>query len=73
VKAGPFELRPHKALKLQVFIDKSVVEVFANDRQAVMRCIYPSRKDGLDVILFAKGGVRPPCEHCRRSKFTPLK
>lgn len=32
-------------LKLQVFIDKSVVEVFANDRQAVMRRIYSTRDD----------------------------
>jgi len=56
VEAGPFELKGGEALKLRVFVDKSVVEVFANDRQAVMRRIYPSRKDSVSVVLFSKGG-----------------
>ena len=55
IEAGPFELGADEPLKLQVFVDKSVVEVFANNRQAVMRRIYPSRKDSLGVVLFAKG------------------
>ena len=38
-------------------MDKSVVEVFANDgRQAVMRRIYPSRPDSVGVALFSNGG-----------------
>jgi beta-fructofuranosidase len=37
-------------------VDKSVVEVFANDRQAVARRIFPSRKDSTGVVLFSKGG-----------------
>jgi beta-fructofuranosidase len=56
IEAGPFELEKGEPLKLQVFVDKSVVEVFANNRQAVMRRIYPTRKDSLNVILFSKGG-----------------
>jgi len=56
IEAGPFELESNEPLKLRVYVDKSVVEVFANDRQAVMRRIYPTRKDSLNVILFAKGG-----------------
>ena len=43
VEAGPLELRADEPLKLRVFVDKSVVEVFANGRQAVMRRMYPSR------------------------------
>jgi sucrose-6-phosphate hydrolase SacC (GH32 family) len=40
-----------------VFVDKSVVEVFANDgRQAVMRRIYPSRADSVGVKPFSKKG-----------------
>jgi beta-fructofuranosidase len=39
-----------------VFLDKSVVEVFANGRQAVMRRVYPSRPDSLGVRLFSHGG-----------------
>jgi len=56
VEAGPFKLNDDEPLKLQVFVDKSVVEVFANERQAVMRRIYPIRKDSLGVELFSKGG-----------------
>ena len=43
IEAGPFELKAGEPLKLRVFVDKSVVEVFANGRQAVMRRVYPSR------------------------------
>ncbi|MHC4572649.1 MAG: glycoside hydrolase family 32 protein [Planctomycetota bacterium] len=56
VEAGPLELKPGEPLKLRVFVDKSVVEVFANNRQAVMRRIYPTRRDSLGVVLFSKGG-----------------
>ena len=56
VEAGPLELGPGEPLKLRVFVDKSVVEIFANDRQAVMRRIYPTRKDSLGVALFSQGG-----------------
>ena len=56
IEAGPFELSADEPLKLQVFVDKSVVEVFANDRQAVMRRIYPTRADSVGVKLFSKGG-----------------
>lgn len=56
VEAAPFELKRGERLKLRVFVDKSVVEVFANSRQAVMRRIYPSRADSVGVRLFSTGG-----------------
>jgi beta-fructofuranosidase len=56
VEAAPFELRPGETLKLRVFVDKSVVEVFANGRQAVMRRVYPSREDSVGVAIFSDGG-----------------
>jgi beta-fructofuranosidase len=56
VEAGPFELRADESLKLRIFVDKSVVEVFANGRQAVMRRVYPTRKDSVGVRLFSNGG-----------------
>ena len=56
IEAGPFALDDGERLKLRVFVDKSVVEVFANRRQAVMRRIYPSRPDSIGVRLFANGG-----------------
>jgi len=57
VEAAPFELKKGERLKLRIFVDKSVVEVFANSRQAVMRRIYPSRADSIGVSLFSTGGT----------------
>jgi beta-fructofuranosidase len=57
IEAGPLELKAGEPLKLRIFVDKSVVEVFANDgRQAVMRRVYPSRTDSVGVKLFSVGG-----------------
>jgi beta-fructofuranosidase len=56
VEAGPLTLGPGEPLKLRVFVDRSVVEVFANGRQAVMRRVYPSRPDSLGVKVFSAGG-----------------
>ena len=57
VERAPFSLKPGKPLKLRVFVDKSVVEIFANDRQAIGRRVYPVRSDSLGVSLFARGGA----------------
>jgi sucrose-6-phosphate hydrolase SacC (GH32 family) len=57
IEAGPCELKAGEPLKLRVFVDKSVLEVFANEgRQAVMRRIYPTREDSVAVRLFSTGG-----------------
>ena len=56
VEAAPLELQEGERLRLRVFVDKSVVEVFANGRQAIARRIYPARSDSLGVRLFATGG-----------------
>jgi beta-fructofuranosidase len=54
-EAGPIKLEPGESLKLRVLIDKSIIEAFANDRQAVMRRIYPDRTS-LGTKLFSAGG-----------------
>jgi len=56
VEAAPFELGDDEPLTLRIFVDKSVVEVFANRCQAIARRIYPSRPDSLGVRFFARGG-----------------
>jgi len=56
VEAAPFVLAPNEPLQLRVFIDKSIIEIFANDRQVLSRRVYPSRKDALGIVLFAEGG-----------------
>ncbi|MEC8074707.1 MAG: GH32 C-terminal domain-containing protein, partial [Pseudomonadota bacterium] len=57
IETAPFSLDANERLRLRIFIDKSVIEVFANDRQAVARRIYPARSDSLGVSLFAVGGI----------------
>jgi len=57
VEAGPLQLDSAELLRLRVLIDKSVVEVFANDRQAVLRRVYPSHQESLHVKLFSVGGA----------------
>ena len=56
LEAAPFELARGERLRLRVFVDRSVVEVFANGRQAIARRIYPSRSDSVGVYIFARGG-----------------
>jgi sucrose-6-phosphate hydrolase SacC (GH32 family) len=55
-QAAPFELKPDEPLRLRVFLDRSVLEVFANGRQCLTQRIYPSRGDSLGVTLVARGG-----------------
>ncbi|MBW8035801.1 MAG: glycoside hydrolase family 32 protein, partial [Planctomycetes bacterium] len=64
VEQAPFELKDGEPLKLRVFVDKSVIEIYANDRQAICRRVYPGRDDSLGVVLFANGG---------KAKFSSVK
>ena len=57
IERAPCALKPGEALKLRVFVDKSMVEIFANDRQAIGRRVYPTRADSLGVALFAQDGA----------------
>ena len=55
VKA-PFELKKGEILKLSIFLDKDMIEVFANDRQAIATGkINGYKKKGIE--LFTKGGA----------------
>lgn len=53
VERAPLVLAPGKSLHLRVFIDKSVIEVFANNRQAITRRVYPDRADSVAIAVFA--------------------
>lgn len=54
VESAPFSIDKAAMVVLRVFIDKSVIEVFANDKQAIGRSVYP-RLGGRSVKLFANG------------------
>ena len=50
-----FVLKNNEPLRLRVFIDRSVVEVYANGRQYAALRVYPGRKDSLGVSLRSEG------------------
>ena len=63
--AGDVQMRPPESaqvdlegdepLKLRIFIDRSIVEVFINGRQCVTARVYPDRGDSIGVSLRAQG------------------
>ncbi len=54
-ETAQFYMDKQETLKLHVFIDKSVVEVFVNGKQCVAVRVYPGREDSLGVSLRAQG------------------
>jgi beta-fructofuranosidase len=54
-ETAPVFLEPEEPLKLRVFVDKSVVEVFVNGKQCLAVRIYPGREDSVGVSLRAQG------------------
>lgn len=54
IEEAPLSLSTGERLKLRVFVDKSIIEVFANDKQAISRNIYPTL-GGTGIKLFSKG------------------
>ena len=54
-ETAPVLLDAEEPLRLRVFIDRSVVEVFANGKQCVAVRVYPGRDDSIGVSLRAQG------------------
>jgi len=52
-----FRPAPGEPLTLRVFLDRSVIEVFANQRVALTTRAYPTREDSLGLELLARGGT----------------
>jgi len=55
-QTAPLTLADDAPLELHIFLDRSVVEVFANRRQVLTKRIYPSRPDSRGIECFALGG-----------------
>ena len=53
---APFSLKDSETLQLRIYVDKSVVEVFANGRQCITQRVYPTRADSIGVRLVSRGG-----------------
>ena len=54
-ETAPVLIPDGEPLRLRVFIDRSVVEVFVNGRQCVAVRVYPGREDSLGVSLRSQG------------------
>ena len=52
---APLQLKPGEDIRLRIFVDRSIVEVFANERQAVVKQHDYAQGD-VGVCLFSQGG-----------------
>jgi sucrose-6-phosphate hydrolase SacC (GH32 family) len=53
-QTAPLELEAGESLRLRIFLDQSVLEVYANGLQCVSQRIYPVGPDSVGVRLFSK-------------------
>ncbi len=57
VVGGACPLDAGEALRLHIFLDGSIIEIFANGRACLTARIYPSQPESIGVDLFARGGT----------------
>lgn len=57
MQSGPFNLGRDEPLRLHVFLDGSVVEIFANERSCLTGRIYPAGQGSTGLGLYASGGT----------------
>jgi sucrose-6-phosphate hydrolase SacC (GH32 family) len=69
---APFVLQSGETLRLRVFLDRSVLEVFANGRQCLTQRVYPFRPDSRGVALFARGGPGARARSVRAWDMMPV-
>jgi beta-fructofuranosidase len=50
---APFELGKDETLQLDIFLDRSVIEVFANGRQCITQVVYPELENSTGVKVFS--------------------
>ncbi|MDG3007961.1 GH32 C-terminal domain-containing protein [Paludisphaera mucosa] len=53
---APLELKPGEPLRLRIFLDGPMLEVFANDRQCLTQQVFPESKEARMVKVSAQGG-----------------
>lgn len=54
-ETAPVHLNEGEKLKLRIFIDKSILEVFVNGKQCVAMRVYPGREDSMGVSISSRG------------------
>ncbi|WP_399067286.1 GH32 C-terminal domain-containing protein [Streptomyces winkii] len=56
IQKGPLALIDG-TLTLDVFVDRSIIEAYANSHRSVTTRAYPSRRDSLGIQLFGEGST----------------
>ncbi len=54
-ESAPVLIESGEPVRLRIFVDRSVVEVFVNGRQCVAVRVYPGRPDSTGVSLISRG------------------
>ena len=54
-ESAPVFIEPGEPIRLRIFVDRSVVEVFVNGRQCLAVRVYPGREDSTGVSLLSRG------------------
>ena len=54
-ESAPIVLEDGEPLRLRVFVDRSIVEIFVNDQQCIAARVYPGRDDSVGVSSRAQG------------------
>ena len=57
MQSGPFLLGRGEPLRLHIFLDGSVIEIFANDRLCLTARVYPAGRRSTGVALHTDGGT----------------
>ena len=52
---GPLELDSEEKLHLRVFVDRSIIEVFANVKQCLTVRVNPEREDSRGISFYSRG------------------
>jgi beta-fructofuranosidase len=55
VQHMPLALNAGELLTLRIFVDRSILEVFINNRHCMTQRIYPRRADSTGVCVFSEG------------------
>ena len=56
LKKGPLTLAAGEPLRLQLFLDASVIECYANGKACITDRVYPTDPGSIGIGLFARGG-----------------
>lgn len=56
LREAKIDLAKEERLELRIFVDRSIVEVFANKQWCLTSRVYPENNSSLNVCLFSKQG-----------------